>query len=277
MVINPQQPVVVLFLALVALVSRVAGDDRALSQADDLLRAFHQRQPHDRLVREVFQRQSDSELAELVVESPSLSLRLRAVEELAIRRGDVHPCDSFLELLETALDVPPPSRFRRSVRNGHVVDGQILPRIGLRPLNQGVRGDGWSVSRTEAYELTVLVGSYRQTIKTTSPNALVAATSDNNTIVCVLHNALWPSEPACLAFSSQSGQELWQRTGRAGSNTPGGSGLLSNDTEVVVQGDRVYLFGACSAFVYMECYSLSNGAVVGMYRSPPTSDENADH
>ncbi len=99
-----------------------------MKRLDELLVGADAGSPHSRLVKTIFGGMSDAELAELVVDSPSLSLQLRAAEELALHRGPASLCETFLTLIDGILDVPLPPRVEEAIRNG-----VLNPARGPRP------------------------------------------------------------------------------------------------------------------------------------------------
>lgn len=267
MVVMARQAVPVLILILLTISSGRAGDARTMERVVELLAAPDARGPHGRLVATLFGGMSDSELAEVAVESPNLTLRLRAAEELALHRGDVHPCESFAELLQGALDVPLPPRFEKAVRNGEFQDRRLLPELVHRPATAEVRTPEWTVALDKPGSLMVLAGPHRCVVEAPQGGLSMVAASDNKAIACALFEFDFASEPLCLVFSRESGREIWRRRGRGGASRESGNLLSHHDMELVVHGERAYLFGLCTPTVYIECYSLSDGALVGLYRS----------
>jgi len=266
MVVMARQAVVVLIWIVLAISAGGAGDVRTMERATELLAAPDARGPHGRLVATLIGRMSDSELAEMTVVSPNLTLRLRAAEELALHRGDVHPCESFAELLQAALDVPLPPRFEKAVRNGKLQDRRLLPELIHRPATEEIQTPEWTVALDKPGSLTVLAGSHRSVVDAPRGGLSMVAASDDKAIACALFEFDFASEPLCVVFSRASGQEIWRRRARGGASRQSGNLLSHHDMELVVHDERAYLFGLCTPTVYIECYSLTDGALVGLYR-----------
>ncbi|AMV22457.1 hypothetical protein VT03_31470 [Planctomyces sp. SH-PL14] len=275
MVVISRLSFVVMFSGILLAASGVFGNDQTVKRLDELLAGADADSPHSRLVKTVFGGMSDAELADLVVDSPSLSLRLRAAEELALHRGDRHPCETFLELLDGALEVPLPPRIEEAVRNGLLVPAgdRVLNEGALRLMMRGgsaiveVKQPQWSATFQGTSSLAVKVGTRRHEVYAPFQRPTVAAAAtDGGVVVCSLYEACGASPPLSVAFSSQTGEELWRRESPAPARhlfPPG----MRQDLELVIHGDRVYLFGVCSLSMFIECFSLSDGSLIGSYRS----------
>ncbi|AMV16949.1 hypothetical protein [Planctomyces sp. SH-PL14] len=254
--------------------STAFSDDQTLKRVEELLVAADFASPHRQLVTRIFSSMADWELAEMVVDSPSMSLRLRAAEELALRREDRHPCETFLELVGGVLDVTVPPRAQDAIRHGvpqpagglAFIDGEIRPLMRGGATSIEDEAGGWSVTFQRPRSLVVKVAGRRHEVAVPYQRPTVAAGSEDGVMVCSLYEPYGDSPPLSVAFSAQTGEEIWRRENLA----PGKPVLprgLRQDIELVIQGDRVYLFGVCSQSMFIECFLLSDGRRIGGYRS----------
>lgn len=263
-----------LFLTATVIASRLLGEDRTIKRVEELLMATGADSPQSRLVTTVFGGMSESELADLVVASSSMSIRLRAAEELALHRGDTHPCDSFVELVDAALGVPSPRRFKYSVLNARVFQGQVVPKYGYRPSFGAAEGAGWKMQVPNAGVLTVKIGPNRHAIKVPDSGVVVAAAEVDKAIVCVVFDRSLATDPLLMAIAKESGAEMWRCRARGAGHRGDRDPMIPHHLELVQDGERVYLYGVSETNVYIECYSVSEGAVVGRYRTRMMPSEN---
>ncbi|WP_156514512.1 hypothetical protein [Planctomyces sp. SH-PL14] len=248
-----------------------------MKRVEELLMAPDATSPHIRLVKAVFGGMRESDLADLVLDSPSMTLRLRAAEELALNRGDRHPGETFLELIGEAQGIATPPRAEDAIRNGvhHSVGGLFFIDGEIRPLMRGGAtsiegGDGrWSAAFQEPSSLVVKVGGRRHEVHLPFRRPTLAAAADERVIVCSLYEPYSASSPLSIAFSMQTGEEIWRRESLAPAKPLMPRGLRQ-DLELVIRGDRVYLFGVCSQSMFIECISLADGGLIGVYRMPAT-------
>lgn len=262
------------FLALISAGSGLFGDDRTIKRVDELLGAAEANCPRSRLVATVFSNMSESELAGMLVDSSSMSLRLRAAEELALYRGDRHPADTFVELLKGALDLPVPPQVEDAIRCGvltparpGVLNNSVATWMGrYESTANRVDQTQWSISFEEPESLVLKVGARRRSIEAPFRSPSVAAKeSEDGIVICAVHDSGGDAPPLLIALSAGTGEEVWRRNGL----TPAIHRLkgMTQRLELVIRGEQVYLFGACPVSIFIECFSVADGTLLGSYRS----------
>ncbi|AMV19223.1 hypothetical protein VT03_15135 [Planctomyces sp. SH-PL14] len=273
MAVNPRSSLLVAFASIALRGSGLFGADPTLERVEELLMAPEPARSQSRLVTTVFGSMDDSQLADIIVSSASLSLRLRAAEEIALHRGDPHACETLRKLMEDVLDLPLPYRVDDAILSGNFrPQGPGLPapeptriRVHQGIIPTEVKRDEWSVSFEAAGRLVVSTGRNRREVQTSFQRPNVAAVeSDGGIIVCALYDASGDSPPLCLAFEKATADEIWRHECVVPSRDQ--FVALRNDLELAIHGDHVYVFGTCSLRVFVECLDLSNGSHLGSYR-----------